>query len=73
MTVATADDAAAAPVGTENPTRVNDLLRRNRQAAGDPGGALSAHEEDHIMEVAAFVLIGSIVLWFIEEATDRHP
>jgi len=25
------------------------------------------------MEVAAFVLIGSVVLWFIEEATDRHP
>jgi hypothetical protein len=40
---------------------------------GDPGGAFSAHEEDHIMEVAAFVLIGSVVLWFIEEATDRHP
>lgn len=29
--------------------------------------------EDHIMEVAAYVLIGSVVLWFIEEATDRHP
>jgi len=39
---------------------------------GDPGGALSAHKEDHVMEVAAFVLIGSVVLWFIEEATDRH-
>jgi len=25
------------------------------------------------MEVAAFVLFGSVVLWFIEEATDRHP
>jgi hypothetical protein len=24
------------------------------------------------MEVAAFVLIGSVVLWFIEEVTDRH-
>jgi len=24
------------------------------------------------MEVAAFVLLGSVVLWFIEEATDRH-
>jgi hypothetical protein len=39
---------------------------------GDPGGALPAHKEDHIMEVAAFVLIGSVVLWFIEEATGRH-
>jgi hypothetical protein len=39
---------------------------------GDPGGALSAPREDHLMEVAAFVLIGSVVLWFIEEATDRH-
>jgi len=24
------------------------------------------------MEVAAVVLLGSVVLWFIEEATDRH-
>jgi len=24
------------------------------------------------MEVAAFVLIGSVVLWFIDEATSRH-
>jgi len=24
------------------------------------------------MEVAAFVLIGSVVLWFIEETTGRH-
>jgi len=24
------------------------------------------------MEVAAFVLIGSVVLWFIEEATARY-
>ncbi len=39
---------------------------------GDPGGALSAPEEDHIMEVAAVVLLGSVVLWFIEEATGRH-
>ena len=39
---------------------------------GGPGGALSAPKEDHAMEVAAFVLIGSVVLWFIEEATDRH-
>jgi len=24
------------------------------------------------MEVAAFVLLGSVVLWFVEEATDRY-
>jgi hypothetical protein len=39
---------------------------------GGHGGALSAPKEDHAMEVAAFVLIGSVVLWFIEEVTDRH-
>lgn len=26
----------------------------------------------HIMEFAAVVLIGSVVLWIVEEAADRH-
>jgi hypothetical protein len=31
-----------------------------------------AREEDQQMELAAVVLFGSIVLWFVEEAVDEH-
>jgi hypothetical protein len=39
---------------------------------GDPGRAASARGEDPIMEIAAFVLFSSVLLWFVEEATDEH-
>ena len=28
--------------------------------------------KDPIMEIAAVVLFSSVVLWFVEEATDEH-
>jgi hypothetical protein len=31
-----------------------------------------ARKEDQVMEVAAVVLFGSVVLWFLEEAADTH-
>jgi hypothetical protein len=39
---------------------------------GDPGCAPTARGEDPIMEIAAAVLITSVLLWFVEEATDEH-
>ena len=40
--------------------------------SGDPGCAPTARGEDPIMEIAAVVLITSVLLWFLEEATDEH-
>ena len=37
-----------------------------------PDRADSACQEDHRMELAAVVLFSSVVLWFVEEATDDH-
>jgi hypothetical protein len=34
--------------------------------------APNAREEGQQMELAAFVLFGSVVLWIVEEAADRH-
>jgi hypothetical protein len=39
---------------------------------GDPGCAPTARGEDPIMGIAAAVLITSVLLWFVEEATDEH-
>jgi hypothetical protein len=39
---------------------------------GDPARALRASKEDRIMEIAAAVLVGTVVLWFVEEAADEH-
>jgi len=51
---------------------VNDFPRRAVHYATDPGRAPFAREEDPIMELAAAVLFGSVVLWFIEETADQH-
>jgi hypothetical protein len=39
---------------------------------GDPARALRASKEDRSMEIAAAVLVGTVVLWFVEEAADEH-
>jgi hypothetical protein len=38
-------------------------LRRRQQASSS---------QESAMEFAAVVLFGSVVLWFVEEATDEH-
>jgi len=35
-------------------------------------GAPFAREEDPQMEIAAFILVSTVVLWFFEEAADQH-
>jgi hypothetical protein len=32
----------------------------------------ASSSQEHAMELAAAVLFGSVVLWFVEEATDEH-
>jgi hypothetical protein len=39
---------------------------------GGPGCADPARRKGPIMEIAAVVLFSSVVLWFVEEATDEH-
>jgi hypothetical protein len=34
--------------------------------------SLSAIKEVQVMEIAAAVLFFSVVIWFVEEATDEH-
>jgi hypothetical protein len=34
--------------------------------------SLSALKEGPVMEIAAAVLFCSVVIWFVEEATDEH-
>jgi hypothetical protein len=34
--------------------------------------APTAREEDPDMEIAAAILISSVLLWFVEEAADEH-
>jgi hypothetical protein len=38
----------------------------------DPARASCASKEDRIMEIAAAILVGTVVLWFVEEAADEH-
>jgi len=35
-------------------------------------GAPFAREEDPQMEIAAFILVSTVVLWFCAEAADQH-
>jgi len=38
----------------------------------DQDAPLSALKEVQVMEIAAAVLFFSVVIWFVEEATDEH-
>jgi hypothetical protein len=57
--------------------RANFELRQRFAASQQPEfvavlGAHFAREEDPQMEIAAFILVSTVVLWFFEEAADQH-
>jgi len=56
----------------ESTTSVNELRQRSRQDGGRSRRPKFSIKEAKVMEIAAAVLFCSIVLWFVEEATDEH-
>jgi len=56
----------------ESTTSVNDLRQCSRQDGGRSKGLTFALKQGKVMEIAAAVLFCSVVIWFIEEATDEH-
>jgi hypothetical protein len=61
-----------------DPSRRANSELRQRFAASQQAefaavlGAPFAREEDPQMEIAAFIMVSTVVLWFLEEAADQH-
>jgi len=56
----------------ESAKSVNDLSRCSRQDGGRSRHPTFAIEQGKVMEIAAAVLFGSVVIWFLQEATGEH-
>jgi hypothetical protein len=48
------------------------LRQCSRQDGGRSKGLTFAIKQGMVMEIAAAVLFCSVVIWFLEEATDEH-
>jgi len=56
----------------DSTTSVNDLRQCSRQDGGRSRRLKFSIKEAKVMEIAAAVLFCSVVIWFLEEATDEH-